>query len=56
MRRDDGGRVVTDERMRTAEPAIFAIGAGRSGFSGELTGAAGEAAVAAATIAADLAR
>ena len=56
VRRDDGGRVITDERMRTAEPAIFAIGAVRSGFSGELTGAAGEAAIAAATIASDLAR
>ena len=56
VRRDDGGRVITDERMRTAEPSIFAIGAVRSGFSGELTGAAGEAAIAAATIASDLAR
>ncbi|HEX2825047.1 MAG TPA: FAD-dependent oxidoreductase [Burkholderiales bacterium] len=56
VRRDDGGRVITDERMRTGEPSIFAIGAVRSGFSGELTGAAGEAAIAAATIAADLAR
>jgi thioredoxin reductase (NADPH) len=56
IRRDDSGRVITDERMRTAEPSIFAIGALRSGFSGELTGAAGEAAIAAATAAADLAR
>jgi thioredoxin reductase (NADPH) len=56
IRRDDSGRVVTDERMRTADPAIFAIGALRSGFSGELTGAAGEAGIAAATIARDLAR
>lgn len=56
IRRDDSGRVMTDERMRTAEPAIFAVGALRSGFSGELTGAAGEAAIAAATIATDLAR
>ena len=55
VRRDEAGRVVTDERMRTAEPAIFAIGAVRSGFSGELTSAAGEAAIAAATISADLA-
>jgi thioredoxin reductase (NADPH) len=55
VRRDEAGRVITDERMRTAEPTIFAIGAVRSGFSGELTGAAGEAAIAAATIAADLA-
>jgi thioredoxin reductase len=56
VRRDDAGRVITDERMRTGEPAIFAIGALRSGFSGELTGAAGEAAIAAAQVAADLAR
>ncbi|HZN24029.1 MAG TPA: FAD-dependent oxidoreductase [Burkholderiales bacterium] len=56
IRRDDSGRVITDDRMRTADPAIFAIGALRSGFSGELTGAVGEAAVAAATIASDLSR
>lgn len=56
IRRDTSGRVITDERMRTDDPAIFAIGALRSGFSGELTGAAGEAAIAAATIAQDLAR
>jgi thioredoxin reductase (NADPH) len=56
IRRDDSGRVITDERMRTADPAIFAIGALRSGFSGELTGAVGEAAIAAATIASDLSR
>jgi thioredoxin reductase (NADPH) len=55
VRRDDSGRIITDERMRTAEPAIFAIGALRSGFSGELTGAAGEASIAAATAAAELA-
>ena len=55
VRRDDHGRVITDERMRTGEPSIFAIGALRSGFSGELTGVSGEAAIAAATIAADLA-
>jgi thioredoxin reductase (NADPH) len=56
VRRDDSGRVMTDERMRTADPAIFAIGALRSGYSGELTGALGEAATAAAAIAVDLAR
>jgi thioredoxin reductase (NADPH) len=56
IRRDDSGRVLTDERMRTAEPSIFAVGALRSGFSGELTGAAGEAAIAAAGAAADLTR
>jgi thioredoxin reductase (NADPH) len=56
IRRDDSGRVITDERMRTAEPSIFAIGALRSGFSGELTATTGEAAIAAAAVAADLAR
>ncbi|MDB5902142.1 MAG: thioredoxin-disulfide reductase [Betaproteobacteria bacterium] len=56
IRRDDSGRVITDQRMRTAERSIFAVGAVRSGYSGELSGAAGEAAIAAATIAADLAR
>jgi thioredoxin reductase (NADPH) len=56
IRRDDSGRVITDERMRTAEPSIFAIGALRSGFSGELSAATGEAAIAAAAVAADLAR
>jgi thioredoxin reductase (NADPH) len=56
VRRDETGHVLTDERMRTAETSIFAIGAVRSGFSGELTGAAGEAGIAAATIAGDLTR
>ena len=56
VRRDDSGRVITDERLRTADAAIFAIGALRSGFSGELTAAVGEAATAAATIASDLSR
>ena len=55
IRRDDNARVMTDDRMRTAEPAVFAIGAMRSGFSGELAGAAGEAATAAAAVATDLA-
>lgn len=52
---DDSGWVVTDERMRTAGSSIFAIGARRSVFSGERTGAAEEAAIAAAAIANDLA-
>jgi thioredoxin reductase (NADPH) len=56
VRRDEAGHVLTDERMRTADTSIFAVGAVRSGYSGELTGAAGEAAVAAATIAAELTR
>jgi thioredoxin reductase (NADPH) len=56
VRRDEAGRILTDERMRTAEPSVFAIGAVRSGFSGELTGAVGEAGIAAASAAADLTR
>ncbi|HET7159332.1 MAG TPA: FAD-dependent oxidoreductase [Burkholderiales bacterium] len=56
VRRDESGRVLTDAYMRTADPSIFAIGAVRAGYSGELTSAAGEAAVAAATIAGELAR
>ena len=56
VRRDDSGCVITDEHMRTAELSIFAIGALRAGYSGELTGAAGEAAVAAAAIESDLTR
>jgi thioredoxin reductase (NADPH) len=56
VRRDDSGRVITDERLRTADAGIFAIGALRSGFSGELTAAVGEAALAAAMIAGDLQR
>ena len=55
VRRDETGHVLTDEHMRTADTSIFAIGALRAGYSGELTGAAGEAALAAAAIEADLA-
>jgi thioredoxin reductase (NADPH) len=47
VRRDERGLVVTDEHMRTSEPSMFAIGALRAGYSGDLTGAAGEAALAA---------
>jgi thioredoxin reductase (NADPH) len=52
--RDAAGRVVTDANCRTAETAIFAAGAARSGYGGDLISAAGEAALAVATIAADL--
>ena len=55
VRRDESGRVLTDDSLRTTEPSIFAIGAVRAGDSGELVNAAGEAAAAVATIAGELA-
>ena len=54
VRRDSSGLVLTDASMRTAEPAIFAVGAVRAGYAGDLVSAAGEAAAALAVIAADL--
>lgn len=54
VRRDSSGLVLTDARLRTAEPAIFAVGAARAGYAGDLVSAAGEAAAALAAIAADL--
>ena len=55
VRRDESGRVLTDASLRTSEPAVFAIGAVRAGYTGELVNAAGEAAAAVATIASELA-
>ena len=55
VRRDESGRVLTDASLRTSEPSVFAIGAVRAGYTGELVNAAGEAAAAVATIAGELA-
>lgn len=55
VRRDESGRVLTDDSLRTNEPSVFAIGAVRTGYTGELVNAAGEAAAAVATIAGELA-
>ena len=55
VRRDESGRVLTDASLRTSEPSVFAIGAVRAGYSGELVNAASEAAAAVATIAGELA-
>lgn len=55
VRRDESGRVLTDASLRTSEPSVFAIGAVRAGYTGELVNAAGEAAAAVATIASELA-
>ena len=48
-RRDVRGFVLTDADMETATPGIFAAGAVRSGYSGRLTSAMGEATTAALT-------
>jgi len=55
VRRDESGLVLTDASLRTSEPAVFAIGAVRAGYTGELVNAAGEAAAAVAAIAGELA-
>ncbi len=55
VRRDESGRVLTDESLRTSEPSVFAIGAVHAGYTGELVNAAGEAAAAVAAIAGELA-
>ena len=55
VRCDASRRVLTDASLRTSEPAVFAIGAVRAGYTGELVNAAGEAAAAVAAIAGELA-
>lgn len=53
--RDEFGRAITDAAFRTGASSVFAVGAVRSDFSGELVSAAGEAVSAVATIARELA-
>ena len=53
--REASGRVTTDEDFRTSIAALYAIGAARSGYSGQLVSAAGEAAGAVTAIARELA-
>lgn len=48
--RNASGRVLTDAQCRTAEHGIFAVGAVRAGYRGDLVSAAGEAALALAVI------
>jgi thioredoxin reductase (NADPH) len=47
VKRDAAGLVVTDGAMRTSLPGLYAIGALRAGYGGDLVSAAGEAALAA---------
>ena len=51
IKRDAAGRVVTDASFRSSDPGLYAIGALRAGYGGDLVSAAGEAAVAAALVA-----
>lgn len=46
--RDDAQRVVTDTGYLTGMPGVYAVGAVRSGYRGDVLGACGEAAAAAA--------
>ncbi|MCC7079518.1 MAG: FAD-dependent oxidoreductase [Burkholderiales bacterium] len=52
--RDAAGRVVTDGAMRSSLAGLYAIGAVRAGYGGDLVSAAGEAALAVAVIAREL--
>ena len=54
-KRDALGRIVTDAELRSTVPGIAAIGAARAGYGGDLVSAAGEAAVAVAAVARELA-
>lgn len=54
VRRDASGHVVTDASCRSAEPSIFAIGALRSGYGGDLVNAAADAQLAVRAVARDL--
>jgi thioredoxin reductase (NADPH) len=55
VKRDAAGCVVTDAQLRTTLPGVFAIGAVRAGYGGDLVCAAGDAALAVAVAARDLA-
>ncbi len=55
VRRDEDGFIVTDARFRTSWPAIYAVGAVRSGYDGQLVNAAGEGVAAIGGVAAALA-
>ena len=48
--RDAAGHVVTDAAFRTTVPGVYAVGAVRAGYSGQLASAVEEAAAAVATI------
>jgi thioredoxin reductase (NADPH) len=51
LERDAAGHLLTTHSFMTSQPGIYAVGAVRQGFSGELSSAAGEAAAVMKTIA-----
>jgi len=51
VERDGSGRVTTDDSLRTSMPGVYAAGALRAGYRGDLIHAAGEGAAAVAAIA-----
>ena len=55
VRRDQAGCIVTDDRLRTSWPAIYAVGAVRSQYDGQLVNAAAEGVAAIGDIASALA-
>jgi thioredoxin reductase (NADPH) len=55
VRRDASDRVVTDAELRSSLPGVFAVGAVRAGYCGDLVSASGEAALAVAVAARELA-
>lgn len=54
VKRDATGRVITDEHFRASDPTLYAVGALRSGYAGDLVSASGEAAAAVQKIAAEV--
>lgn len=52
--RDADGRLVTDAELRTSVNGVFAVGAVRAGYGGDLVSAAGESALAVAVAAREL--
>ena len=54
VERDPDGLVVTDRAMHTSLPGLYAVGALRAGYGGDLVSAAGEAALAVGVVAREL--
>ncbi|MGH8666388.1 MAG: NAD(P)/FAD-dependent oxidoreductase [Burkholderiales bacterium] len=54
VKRNAAGLVVTDGEMRSSSPGLYAIGALRAGYGGDLVSAAGEAALAVANVTREL--
>ncbi len=55
VRRDANGRLLTDAELRSSLAGVFAVGAVRAGYGGDLVSASGEAALAIAVAASELA-